>query len=86
MRMDPFVISLIMGLVTGAEAKVHVNGLYTHLFPLERGVREGDPMSPILFTISSQSLMSLLEAKGIFGDLIGLKIPNLFTKLPLSLF
>lgn len=39
MRLDPFVIRLIQGLVMNAEAKVHVNGLFTQPFPLERGVR-----------------------------------------------
>lgn len=37
MYMDPFVITLIMGLVTSAEAKVHVNGLFIRSFPLKRG-------------------------------------------------
>lgn len=53
MHLDPFVIMLIQGQVTGTEAKVHVNGLFTRSFALERGVRQGDPMSPILFALSS---------------------------------
>lgn len=47
MHLDPLVIILLQGLITRAEVKVHVNGLYTRSFPLERGVREGDPMSPL---------------------------------------
>lgn len=74
LKMDPFVITLIMGLVTNAKAKVHVNGIFTRSFPLERGVRQGDPMSPLLFAISSQPLMSILEAKIISGNMTGLTI------------
>lgn len=33
MQLDPFVINFIQGLVTNAEAKVHVNGLFTPSFP-----------------------------------------------------
>lgn len=58
------------------EAKVHVNGLYTHPFPFERGVKQGDPMSPILFALSFQSPKSLLEDKCLKGELTGLKISN----------
>lgn len=39
MKLDPFVIQLIRGLVENVVAKVHVNGLFTQAFPLERGVR-----------------------------------------------
>lgn len=73
-ELDPFVISLIQGMVTNAEAKIHVNGLFTWPFPLERGVRQGDPLSPLLFALSSQPLMVLLEEKHRRGDLLGLKI------------
>lgn len=38
MNLDPSVIILIQGLVSRAEAKVHVNGMFTRSFPLERGL------------------------------------------------
>lgn len=46
MCMDPFVIKLIQGLVLNVVAKVHVNGLVTESFPLERGIRQDYPLSP----------------------------------------
>lgn len=74
MRLDPFLIQLIQGLVCNAEAKVHVNGLFTKAFPLDRGVRQGDPLSPFLFVLSSQPLMRLLEDMKNKDELVGLKI------------
>lgn len=74
MDLDPFVTTLIQGLVYNAEAKVHVSGLFTLSFPLERGVWQGDPMSPLLFALSSEPLMCLLEDKSVKGELKGLRI------------
>lgn len=74
MRLDSFVIQLIQGLVLNVEAKVHMNGLFTESFPLEHGVRQGDPLSPTPFVLSSQPLMRLLEDMRTRGELIGLKI------------
>lgn len=63
MRLDPFVI----------EAKVLVNELFIEAFPLERGVRQGDPLSPFLLVLSSQPLMRLLEDMRMRGELVGVK-------------
>lgn len=74
MQLDPMVIILLQGLVTNAQANVHVNGLFTQSFPLERGVKQGDPVSPLLFALSSEPLMCLLEDRRAKGDLVGLRI------------
>lgn len=81
MKMDPFVINLIKGLVIGVHAKVHVNNLFTWSFPLKFGVHQGDPMSPLLFVISSQTLLSLVESKCAQGVLKGLHINERSTLL-----
>lgn len=76
MDLDPFIITLLQGMICEAKVKVHVNGLFTQSFPLEQGVRKGDPMSPLIFALSSEPLMCLLEDRQIKGDLLGLKISN----------
>lgn len=43
-------------------------------FPLERGVWQGDPLSPLLFALSSQPLMSLLQEQRRVGAITGLYI------------
>lgn len=38
MDLDPFIITLLQGMIYDAKSKVHINGLFTQSFPLERGV------------------------------------------------
>lgn len=54
MDLYPFVITLFQGMMCDAKAKVHVNGLFTQSFLLERGVWQGDPISPysLLFPLN----------------------------------
>lgn len=74
MDLDPLVISLLQGLISNVDAKFHVNGLFTQSFLVERGVRQGDPMSPLLFALSYEPMMCLLKDRLSKGDLVGLKI------------
>lgn len=76
MDLDPFANTLLQGMIYDAKVKVHVNGLLTQSFPLERGVRQGDPMPPLLFALSTKPLMCLLEDRLTKGDLKGLNIAN----------
>ncbi|KAL3681018.1 hypothetical protein R1sor_023974 [Riccia sorocarpa] len=69
-------IDLVKCLVANGTAKVHINGLYTDQFQLERGVRQGCPISPLLFAISTQPLMRMLREKERKGELQGVSIPG----------
>ncbi|GJR66188.1 putative RNA-directed DNA polymerase [Tanacetum coccineum] len=64
--------SWIYACLSSASISVLVNGSPTTEFKIERGVRQGDPLSPFLFLIVSEALqVMVLEAcnKGIFSGL-----------------
>ncbi|MCI64816.1 RNA-directed DNA polymerase (Reverse transcriptase), partial [Trifolium medium] len=48
--------------VCTATASVLVNGSPMDEFPLERGLRQGDPLSPFLFMLAVEGLHVLMEA------------------------
>jgi hypothetical protein len=48
--------------ITTATASVLVNGSPTDEFPLERGLRQGDPLSPFLFLLAAEGLNVLMQA------------------------
>ncbi|KAL3675120.1 hypothetical protein R1sor_025068 [Riccia sorocarpa] len=66
---------LIKMLVGKGRAKVCINGK-TNSITLERGVRQGCPISPLLFAISSQPLMSILREEEKQGRITGVQIPK----------
>jgi len=52
----------IMECVSTASASVLVNGSPTHEFKFERGLRQGDPLSPFLFLIAAEGLNVMMKA------------------------
>lgn len=59
----------IIGCISSPSIEVLVNGSPTHEFFMERGLRQGDPLSPFLFTIIGEALAIMMKEatlKGIF--------------------
>ncbi|KAL3692018.1 hypothetical protein R1sor_005669 [Riccia sorocarpa] len=67
-------IRLIQGLMVGAEATVHQNGDFTECFELERGVRQGCPLPPFLFSLSTEPLMVMLKQAAANGQVERIKL------------
>lgn len=67
-------LRLVQGLLSQAVPKVHVNGYFTEEFKVARGVRQGCPLSPLIFALSTQPLMEMLQSKLSTGYLQGIKV------------
>ncbi|KAL3694948.1 hypothetical protein R1sor_008599 [Riccia sorocarpa] len=69
-------IKLIKGHAQGGLAKVHLNEDFTETLPIQRGVRQGCPLAPYLFTLTTQILMDTIQAGIDEGSIRGLQIDN----------
>jgi hypothetical protein len=79
----------IMGCVTSASIAVLVNGEATPFFQNERGLRQGFPLSPLLFILAMEGLSILLKNSQQEGRLTGIKVSRLvkiFTYFSLMMF
>ncbi|KAJ9558313.1 hypothetical protein OSB04_012927 [Centaurea solstitialis] len=74
-------ISWVKELVTTASVLVLVNGSPTNQFRLEKGIRQGDPMSPYLFILAIEGLITILKESSRNGLLKGVDLPNNGPKL-----
>ncbi|KAJ9559867.1 hypothetical protein OSB04_005027 [Centaurea solstitialis] len=70
-------IRWVKGCLSSARISVLVNGSPTSEFPMERGLRQGDPIAPFLFLIVAEGLHIMVEealSKGLFkGVKVGSK-------------
>ena len=70
---DAQVCKVILQLVSSPSLFVLVNGLPSPFFSPSRGLRQGDPISPILFVILAECLGRLIQRKHQERSLQGLK-------------
>lgn len=69
-------INRIMLCVRSVSYKIKVNGDCTDTILPQRGLRQGDPLSPYLFLICAEGFSALLNAAGMDGTLSGIWICN----------
>ena len=66
-------IGLIMECVSTVKYRVKVNGDLSDIFVPQRGLRQGDPLSPYLFLLFAEAFSALLKEGECDGSLAGVK-------------
>ncbi|XP_051229193.1 uncharacterized protein [Lolium perenne] len=69
-------IHRISQLVAGGQTAISINGVIGPFFRNKRGVRQGDPLSPLLFNFIGEALSAILSAAGRAGHIHGV-VPHL---------
>ncbi|KAL3676393.1 hypothetical protein R1sor_026341 [Riccia sorocarpa] len=65
----------------GSVSKIHVNGQFSEEIQIEREIKQGCPIAPLLFAITTQPLMTILRHRQAEGKLRGLKLCGQTTML-----
>ncbi|KAJ3568915.1 hypothetical protein NP233_g5392 [Leucocoprinus birnbaumii] len=65
-----------------AETKIMINGIFSDTFEVKRGVRQGDPLSCLLFNIAIEPLAEAIRR----SELTGFNVPGLHENILVSLF
>jgi hypothetical protein len=69
-------IHRISQLVSGGQTAISISGVIGPFFRKKRGVRQGDPLSPLLFNFIGEALSAILSAARRAGHIHGV-IPHL---------
>jgi hypothetical protein len=69
-------IKLVMVCISSVKYQVRINGELTDVITPERGLRQGDPLSPYLFLICAEGFSALLNGAEVVGELEGIQICN----------
>jgi hypothetical protein len=70
-------VEVVMNCVSTVTYRVRVNGELTEQIVPQRGLRQGDPLSPYLFLICAEAFSCLLNVAEESGDMVGVRVcPN----------
>jgi hypothetical protein len=70
-------VEVVMNCVSTVTYRVRVNGELTEQIVPQRGLRQGDPLSPYLFFICAEAFSFLLNVAEESGDMVGVRVcPN----------
>lgn len=70
-------ITWIMACITSPSFNILINGSASPFFHSERGLRQGCPLSPLLFLLVMEGLSRLMDSTKNSGDIRGLRITDL---------
>ncbi|KAK9904390.1 hypothetical protein M0R45_000756 [Rubus argutus] len=86
-------VKLIMSCITSTSFQISFNGQLTDSFKAQRGIRQGDPLSPYIFVLCMEKLSHLIqiavdigEWKAVRASQSGPKVSHLFFADDLMLF
>ncbi|CDO76071.1 hypothetical protein BN946_scf184814.g4 [Trametes cinnabarina] len=74
--------NIVKSLYANAETEVMINGVLSAPYKVTRGVRQGDPLSCLLFNLAIEPLSAMIRKSNIKG----INIPNLREALKATLF
>ena len=79
----PQFIKTMKALYQGAKTRILINGELSRPIPIIRGVRQGDPLSCLLFDLAIETLVEMIQRS---EALSGIPIPNRREQLKVKLF
>jgi len=79
-------VGWIEGSLRGALSSLCINGRKTPPFFIKRSIRQGCPISPVLLSLSTQVLCTMLDNGFLKGEIHGIKIPGVPQQLCVQLF
>jgi retron-type reverse transcriptase len=77
-------IEWIQQVISGGRVGIKINGESGNFFRTYKGVRQGDPLSPLLFNLAVGALATMLERAKVAGLIKGL-VPDLIEGGPTHL-
>jgi hypothetical protein len=63
-RSPPYALSVLKDLYTGATSRIHWDTIITTPIPIARGATQGDSLSPFLFLLYMEPLLTWLQVGG----------------------